>query len=152
MNDLNALCPDCSGCGAFFTCYHRSGDMKLHPGVSDVEAVELLRFLILCHNVVETGICFVFRIRVVGKPERVAAFFKPVLERRIALNGDCRMLRRHCRFLARKINLYFIRGSVGEHNCLIAASNLNRNTGIGLLKRSDFKWFSLLLRRWHRRQ
>src|SRR2546421_12255304 len=94
VNNLNALCPDGSGGFAFFPCYQVTGDMQLHSGIRDVEAVELLRFLSFCHHVVEAGICGVSGIGMVGKPERVAVFFQFVLKGRIALKGDCRMLRR----------------------------------------------------------
>src|SRR5260370_41638216 len=84
---------------------------------------------------------------------------------RIALNGDCRMLRRFLYLLrlrldrlssclfAWKIKLYLIWGSIGEDNYLVSrTANLNGNTRISLLKFRDFKRPFLFLRCWHRQQ
>src|SRR6266516_231427 len=75
VNNLIALCPDGPGGFAFFPCYQLAGHVQLHSGIGDVEAVELLRFVSACDNIIEPRFCGVLGIGMVGKPERVAVFF-----------------------------------------------------------------------------
>src|SRR5258708_26248090 len=128
--------------------------MQLHSGVSDKEPEKRICFLAPSNHVIEIGKGSHIRVRVMREAQEIRMLFPVVLGSlgSIALNGDCRILRRFLYLLclrlyrlssclfAWKIKLYLIWGSIGEDHYFVSrTANLNGNTRISLLKCRDFK-------------